>query len=137
MKVNLSNLIGIPFKKGGDNNEGIDCYHLAQKVFERYNIFIPDYRDSCSIAFDSNFKSSTIDREIDRKRKNWVKIENPVEPCLVVLRAGSDPTLCTHIGVYIGENKFIHVMKEIKSAIERVDHPIWVWAIEGYYIYNG
>jgi cell wall-associated NlpC family hydrolase len=137
MKVNLSDLINIPFKAGGNSSEGIDCYHLAQKVFKKYQIDIPDYIDACRTAVDTGLKSNTINREIDERRKDWIKIEEPIEPCLVVLRTSDNPSLCTHLGVYVGGGKFIHITKEKRSVLERITHPFWEASIEGFYLYNG
>jgi len=138
MKANLQGLIGIPFKKNGDSTIGINCYNLAKKVFERYNISIPDYALSVRSAIHCDLASDTINKEIDAHRAEWIKIEKPVEPCLVVLKSDIDnPDMCTHIGVYIGERKFIHIMKKINSCIQTVDNPIWTMRIDGYYLYNG
>jgi cell wall-associated NlpC family hydrolase len=137
-KAHIQDLVGIPFKKNGRDKLGINCYYLAQKVFERYGVSIPDYVNACSSAADSNLQSNVINSRIDSKRKDWVKIAEPVEPCLVVLRSDEDnPDMCSHIGVYVGEGKFIHIMKKVNSIIQRVDTPLWSSRIEGYYIYNG
>jgi hypothetical protein len=137
-KVNLSDLIGIPFKKRGKDKSGIDCYHLAQEVFKRYDKHIPDYRDSCNVVYSCGLKSFAINKAIDKGRKDWSRIEEPVEPCLVVLRYDeNNPDMCSHIGVFIGERKFIHVLEKINSCIQRIDHPMWKNLIEGFYQYNG
>lgn len=138
MKANLVGLKGIPFKKNGDSLSGINCYNLAKKVFERYGINIPDYALSVGSAVHCGLASDTINKEIDAHRTEWIKIKEPIEPCLVVLKSDIDnPDMCTHIGVYIGDRMFIHIMKKINSCIQKIDNPIWANRIDGFYLYNG
>ena len=136
--ISTSDLIGIPFKPGGKDHAGIDCYHLAQEVFKRYQIYIPDYITACSIVYHSGLESDEIDKAIAVGRKDWTRIEKPQEPCLVVIQSDRDnPLLSSHVGVYLGEDKFIHVMIKRNVCIEKLSSPLWKNKIEGFYTYNG
>lgn len=124
-----SDLIGIPFKDGGRDASGYDCWGLAVEVFRRFGVELPDYKISCEDA-------SRINGQIEDARPLWEKLAGPSVPCLVVMRF-ANPIYCNHTGVYIGDGKFIHTRERIGVNIDRIDSPAWRRIIEGYYIPKG
>jgi len=127
----IDDLIGIPFVNGGRTRSGCDCWGLTVLVFKEFGIDLPDYRISC-------FASDLIDGQISKERCQWKRINKPEPPCLVTLRIDPEaPGLVTHLGVCVGENKFMHTMIKRNSVIERMDHPYFKNRIEGFYAYAG
>ena len=125
----LTELIGVPFKDGGrDYTDGLDCYGLAQEVFKRYGIDLPDFTICCEEA-------ERIDGEITEQRPLWLRCDenNLPVPCLVVIRF-NQAVFCNHTGVYIGNGMFIHTRQKIGVNIEPVDSLIWKRRIEGFYV---
>ena len=120
----IVDLIGVPFKNGGRDKSGMDCWGLALEVFRRYKINLIDYKISCNAQTQINGKINT-------ERKNWERCtgELPV-PALIVF---NDNGICNHVGVYIGENKFIHARIGTGVAIESMDSVFWKRRIEGVY----
>jgi cell wall-associated NlpC family hydrolase len=43
------------------------------------------------------------------------------------------PNLVQHLGVYIGEGKFIHIMQKTGVVVTRIDHAFFKRKIRGYY----
>jgi len=130
-KVNLDDLIGIPFLNGGRDLNGSDCWGVVMLVFERFGVFVPDFAISC-------FDSLKINQKIDEQRRCWKLLDEPEVPCLVVLRTSTkNPRVCNHTGVYVGENLFLHTFKKRNSCKEHINHPIWKKKIEGFYRYVG
>jgi cell wall-associated NlpC family hydrolase len=127
IQVTTDDLIGIPFKDGGRNKAGYDCWGLVCEVFRRIGIELPDYKISCEDA-------SRINQEISIQRKEWRRCEGPIPvPALVVIRF-NEVEFCNHTGVYIGNGRFIHTREKIGVNIDRIDSPAWKRKIEGYYV---
>ncbi len=120
-----SDLLGKPFKDGGRGPDAYDCYGLAQEVFRRHGIELPDYRVSCEDA-------SRIDATIEQEKPLWTELDIPVVPCLVVLRFNS--RVYNHVGVYIGKGRFIHTAKKTGVRIDRINDAYWRNRIEGFYL---
>lgn len=122
----FTELLGKPFVNEGRGPESYDCYGLATEVFQRYGIELPDYRISCEDASKIN---STIETE---KISVWKKCDALEVPSLVVMRFNSH--LFNHVGVYIGNGKFIHTAQKTGVRIDRIDDLYWRHRIEGYYV---
>lgn len=122
----LTDLIGAPFQDGGRDKNGYDCWGLASEVFRRYGISLPDYRISA-------FNREAIFGQYEAVKNNYIEVsgELPV-PCLVFLRFNS--TVGNHVGVFVGNGKFIHARQKTGVCIERLDHPAYRHCIIGYYV---
>jgi len=120
----IADLIGKPFVDGGRGPDGYDCWGLASEVYRRFGKELPDYKICCEDA-------PRINQEMETQRPAWLKIEAPTIPCLVVMKMGV--AFINHVGVYIGEGKFMHTRDKIGANIARIDDPNWRKRIEGYY----
>lgn len=124
----LSKLIGIPFADGGRDLSGCDCWGLVRLVFAAYDIEVQDYKIGC-------FDTAQINEQVDKARAEWVRIDRPQEPCLMVMRTNSDlPLFCNHLGVYVGDGRMIHTFQKRNSVIERINNGYWNRKVEGYYV---
>lgn len=120
----IVDLIGVPFKNGGRDKSGMDCWGLTLEVFSRYDINLPDYKISCDSQIEINNKVNT-------ERNKWERCTGDLPvPALIVF---NDQGVCNHVGVYIGENKFIHARIGTGVAIESMDSMFWKRRIEGGY----
>ena len=129
--VDLDDLIGIPFLNRGRNIDGSDCWGVVMLIFARYGIQLPDIRVSC-------FDSLKINQKIDDQRTYWKRLDEPEEPCLVVLRTDpNNPRWCCHNGVYVGDGYFLHTFLKRNSCKEPINHIFWNKKIEGFYRYVG
>jgi len=126
----FDDLIGIPFVNRGRSKMGADCWGAVRLVYEKFGITLPDFFISC-------YDTSGIGRQIDAQRFVWEKIKEPEAPCVVVFR-GLDsnlPTVCSHVGAYVGDGYFFHSMSWRNLLRERLDHPFFKNKIEGFYRY--
>jgi len=127
----MYNLIGIPFVNRGRDENGCDCWGLVRLVYKEFGVELPDYPISC-------FAYKQINNEIDKCRSDWYSLKKPIAPCLVLFKTSSEyPDMCTHCGVFIGNNRFIHTFRKKESCIESLDHPYWSAVLEGFYRYAG
>lgn len=122
----FKDLLETPFEYGK-----MDCVILTQEAFRRYGIEIPLYNEIRQSLSSYNEASEKIDVEVSK----WVEITNPKIPCLVAIKTGSSDFV-NHVGVYVGNDRFIHITKRIgKVTIERLSNPIY--SRRKFYTFNG
>lgn len=98
--------LGTPYRLGGDSKKGVDCSKFAFKLYEK--------------AF------STI---IGNNSRNIFSMVNPVEK--VELKEGDlvffkiHSSAISHVGVYIGDNKFAHASSSKGVMISNLQDPYW------------
>lgn len=122
--------IGIPFKDGGRDTNGIDCWGLARLVYKQeYNIGLPSFNDQYIVT-----DHDRVAELFSRYREGWTKLDTPEEGALVAFNMfGSQ----THVGIITPEkNSFLHVRENQDSVIERLDSTHWNKRVFGYYKYN-
>jgi len=125
--ITFNDLLFVPFEFGK-----MDCWALSREVFSRFGVSVPDYSPAGQAVEAENYKLNVYSREMGNGLVSWTEIENPEVPCLVTLGTAG---IIHHVGVYIGNNKFIHVSrKTIYPVIERMDNPKYV--TRRFYKYN-
>jgi murein DD-endopeptidase / murein LD-carboxypeptidase len=98
--------IGTPYRLGGDTKKGIDCSGFAYQLY-----------------------SKVFNTVIGNNSRNIFSMVNPVnkeeltEGDLVFFKIGSRSI--THMGVYIGNNKFAHASSSRGVMISDLDEPYW------------
>lgn len=107
---------------------GLDCWGLVRIVFGRCGVQLPDFPISCMDV-------PVISGEIERQRPAWERIEPTglVVPALVVMRL-AQVVMVNHVGVYVGDGRFLHTERNKGVHIDRIDAPWWRRHIEGFYI---
>lgn len=117
----ISDLVGKPFCEDAMGPDAYCCWGLAVEVFRRFGIALPDYRKNCA----------SVASGIIANRKQWVRCagEIPVPALIVFTTAG----ICDHVGVFLGDGKFIHAHESAGVVVARTDHVFWRTRVEGYY----
>jgi cell wall-associated NlpC family hydrolase len=104
MKPSFRDLLGKKFAPHGRGPENYDCYGLAIEVLKRYGKqlidvqYVDDNREFNSHVIHSFTSSFLI-----------LEVEVPNEGDLIVIRVGGTPS---HLGVYIGDGKYIHASRK-------------------------
>lgn len=128
--ITFTDLFMAKFKNGGRGDGHYDCWGLTMEVFRRFGVELPDFNISC-------FDSPRINEQVDEQRSDWTRLEAPVAPCLVVMRYDpSRPKMTTHIGTYIGDGKFVHILYKVGVAVNSIHDIAWAPQIEGFYKWN-
>lgn len=122
--MNCAHLLGVPFKYGGRDQTGVDCFGLLIMIYKMFGIDIPDHELKKGMCL--------VDKKIREISVDWEKIDAPEVPCAVVFWI-TNPDFITHIGVVIEEDKFIHAREHISVCIERLSSPAWNKRIKGFY----
>lgn len=125
--VDVSDLIGIPFKDGGRDRNGADCWGLFKMAQERFGNHVPDVSVS---AFDS----PGIREAMANQMFLWEPVEDLEPGDAIAMSLDYDlPDTVQHFAVYIGDGKMIHTVKKVGSMMVRIDHPLWKNKIIGAY----
>lgn len=123
-----NDLIGKLFKDGGRGPDAFDCWGLAQEVYRRNGIAVPDFDIS---AFDYKQIGSTINTEI--QVGNWVPSQSPDLLCAVAIK--NHPTIVNHVGVIVANGLMIHIAAKTFVIIDRINSPLFKNRIVGFYKY--
>jgi cell wall-associated NlpC family hydrolase len=98
--------IGVRYRRsGGSERSGFDCSGLVKSLFSKFNIELP--RSS-----REQFKQG---EKVDRD-----KLE---AGDLVFFSSGGD--LPTHVGIYVGDNKFLHAARKAQQVIVSDLNKFW------------
>ncbi|WP_027712294.1 bifunctional murein DD-endopeptidase/murein LD-carboxypeptidase [Dickeya chrysanthemi] len=96
---------GVRYRLGGDSRKGIDCSGFVQRTFrEQFGMDLPR----------SSYEQQDIGVQIQR---------NKLRPGdLVVFHAGSTGR---HMGIYLGNQQFVHASTSIGVTISSMDDSYW------------
>ena len=121
--MNLDKYVGIPFKDGGRDFSGLDCWGLVRLVWkEEMGVDMPDMGDEYSSAFARGDVGPLFDKYTDQ---NWnVDVTDQPRQPLDVLVFGFG-SLELHVGLWVAEGEMLHVMRGMDTAIERFDTFKW------------
>lgn len=96
--IDVSDLIGIPFKQFGRNKHGYDCYGLSMEVLKRYGKTLKDVQLNHFLTIKGE--------EIEYIPLLNIKEVNELKEGLLLEFIGKNNAL--HVGVSIGKDLFIH-----------------------------
>jgi LysM repeat protein len=101
----VKNFLGIPYRLGGSTSR-IDCSALSQKIYEIFNIQLPR----------TTWEQFRIGKRI---KKNELE-----EGDLVFFKIPTRRASNTHVGIYIGNNEFVHASSRNKEVrVDNLDAP--------------
>lgn len=100
-----ANWKGVRYRLGGDSRRGIDCSAFVQRTFrDQFGMELPR----------STYEQQETGEQIQR---------NKLRPGdLVLFRAGSTGR---HVGIYIGNNQFVHASTRAGVMISSMDEDYW------------
>lgn len=129
----INKYIGIPFEDGGRTMNGADCFGLVKVYYQNEkDIDLEDYAIS---ALDTVKISNQFSHE-KKTTKQWEEIKEPEEGCIILINIRNNPDIfCDHIGVYMGNDYFLHAYSKSNSALSHLSK--WKSHVRGYYRYIG
>ena len=127
--MDINKYIGLPYKDNGRNVDGIDCWGLACLFYKQeYNIDLPSNADLYEGPNDTG-----IPDVISQYKDNWeeVKYGNVGDICLFNIYGE-----LSHVGVYLGDRKFLHSRAGQDSVIDSLDNFKWSKRFAGFFHLN-
>jgi len=126
--MDINKYIGIPYEVHGRTFEGTDCYGLIWLFYKNeLGIELPNFLD---YAHDINSFAETV----EEKKKSFIPVEG--SPELYNIGVFSYRGLPSHIGLCVGENQVLHILRKHHSVCIRMDHPTLKGRLEGWYKYE-
>lgn len=128
-----SNYVGIPYRDRGRDRDGVDCWGLVRLVYaDRFGVILPDYLGDYVTAENSTEIAPIV--AVEAASKRWAQAGAPRVGDVGVFRIlGAEG----HVGVYVGDSRMIHSLAGVGSVEERVDSPLWIPRLAGWYRYAG
>jgi hypothetical protein len=123
--------VGIPYTELGRDKTGVDCWGLARLVYrEEFGTELPDFSELYTTTSDQDLTSSLI----EQYRDGWELVQDMVPGDLVCFRILGH---ISHIGIYVGDSKFIHAREGIDQVVvESLNSTQWQHRVAGFYRYT-
>lgn len=132
----VARALGTPFRAKGRDWRGVDCWGLVYLAYrELRGVDLPTYADDYA---ERDLRGSrALGGLVAREAESWRLVRAAGEPSgaedildVVVLRLGGRPV---HVGLYLGEGRFLHAEEKIGVVVERLASPMWARRLEGIY----
>lgn len=123
----INKFIGIPFKDGGRDFNGCDCWGLAKLYYkEILNYELPEYGIQ---ALDFAKISEKMNSE--RVSERWIILDKPVNNCIALLRLGNSKDI-NHAAIYLEDGRLLQAYDKTGSHCVKADSPLWKRLIKFY-----
>lgn len=127
----IDKYVNIPYKLHSRTMEYCDCYGLAWLIYKNeFGIELPKFDE----LYSENSDNEEILKLFESQVENWKKVSFPNIGDLIYLRSS---VFKKHVGVFVGNNKFLHnTHKGATSTIADLKSIKWRNRIIGYYRYE-
>lgn len=126
--MDYNKYIGLPYLSNGRTESGVDCWGLACLFYrQELGIELPSYNELYS---DSN--SPEVAQVINQHRDTWTTVASPQPGDLCLFNIYGEPA---HIGVYVGDNRFLHAREGRDSVVESLGSAQWSKRFQGFFKY--
>lgn len=126
--VDTTKYIQIPFQEHGRSFSGCDCYGLVKLFYqEELDINLPNFSD-----YKNTAEVEQINILIDKGKPilDAEELEKPQIGCLVLFKSKG---YVSHIGLYVGQNRVLHITKKANCVCERLDSVRLKGRVDGFY----
>jgi cell wall-associated NlpC family hydrolase len=129
-ELDVSRYANIPFVEKGRGFTGCDCWGIPYLIYRDFlRIELPLYLEE----YQNTEDEKELGRLTEQEKTAWIEVKEPNPYDIVLMRLKGQPM---HVGVAIGNGKFIHCMRDVGTTIERLSSPMWRDRIVGYYFYR-
>ena len=126
--MNYDKYIGLPYLDNGRTPTGVDCWGLARLLYkDEFGIDLPSYTEEYIGGTDPH-----IVEAVNLYKDNWEDTTTPDIGDLCLFNIFGEPM---HVGVFIGDNKFLHCRRGSDSVIESLTNIKWKNRFVGFYKY--
>lgn len=127
--MNYNKYIGLPYASNGRELTGLDCWGLAVVFYrDELGIELPSYSELYTTASDPQ-----VVQAINQHRDNWLLTTDAVPGDLCLFNIYGEPA---HVGIYVGDNRFLHAREGRDSVVESLSSSQWSKRFQGFYRYS-
>jgi cell wall-associated NlpC family hydrolase len=136
--IEAKKLLNIPFRHNGRTRFGLDCLGLLYVPYKRAGIDLPS-NDGRSYIPDW-YKFCDNERYLDKILEFSHFIDNPLKADVLTFKCFKPKV--THVGIYLGDNLFIHCPSlpnptNSKVKIDSLDDKVWNRMFYKFVRFNG
>lgn len=110
-------LLGIPFKYGGRDKAGMDCYGVVIEFFRQRGIQI---EDPCT--YSEKFATRSYDAFEIHRTDRWQEVVGAYQEGDVLLFSEGGCGVGTHCAVYLEGDRLLHSLEKIGVVISHLRH---------------
>lgn len=126
--MNYNKYIGLPYKNLGRDEAGIDCWGLVRLFYKNeLQIDLPSYDN-----LYTNSDSAEVPELLSKYKDNWLQDNKGAPGDVCLFNIYGEPS---HVGIYVGDNKFLHAREGRDSVIDSLDSPQWSKRFQGFFKY--
>ncbi len=126
--MDINKYIGIPFKNLGRDFDGCDCYGLVRLfLMEEFGETLPEF---LTYADAMNPQETSVEIVANVPLLDLKRVSDPVTGNIAVMKYYNYPC---HVGIYVGKNKILHVMRNTASVCEKLNSTRLRGRLEGFY----
>lgn len=126
----FSKYVGIPFKERGQDWDGCDCFGLVRLFYKtEYGVILTDL----TTQYQSTSDKENIKKAAEIEKKNARLTNTPKEGDVILFHFYGYPM---HVGIYIDNQRMLHVMKGIDAVIEKHTKNYWQHRKLGVFTYD-
>ena len=127
MIFNYVDLLGVPYRYGGRDQTGLDCWGLCIEIYKRLGIDLPD------VLSPAEGTHEEIVTGIRQHSDLVSRIDQPEPFCIALFHIHSRD-FADHIGIVLEDTRrFVHIYDGMNVHLVRLDHPFWSKRIIGFY----
>ena len=123
----IEKYVGVPYRHGGRDMSGLDCWGLVKNVYEDlgYELF-----DLAEGSYSIDWSRIGNNYFIENYYKQWDQVYVPMlfDGVLFQNRKG----ICDHAGIVLSGNKFIHTCRA-GTVVSGLNGKAWKNKIYGFY----
>jgi hypothetical protein len=126
--MDYNKYIGLPYKDNGRDASGVDCWGLARLFYQQeLGVELPSYTNLYAGAHDPQ-----VSHALETYKDTWEAAEYGAAGDLCLFNIYGEPA---HVGVYIGNRRFLHAREGRDSVVESLDSAQWSKRFAGFYKY--
>ncbi len=134
---NFNKYIGLPYRESGRSIEGVDCFGLIRLIYKEVReIELPGFEE---VGYNNKTWHNSKGKDItDNIGSKLLRVNPPYglyDGIIFYKYIGS--RIADHIGMYLGNNKFIHIEENSTSMISRLESTPYEHRIYAALRYNG
>lgn len=125
----IKKYLGVPFGYKGRSLTSVDCYGLVVLIYKDLGFALPDYE------YEDKWYDNGKNYYVDNYYELWEKVTDLKEWDAILFKNRS--TVVNHVGLYLGENQFIHCYVNSSVEISDLTRKYWDRCKSQYFRYKG